>query len=92
MDRMAPRAGFFWILAPILAPLLAPVNASADAKRLYDDLLMKGYDSNVRPTSKHGDSTIISFGIRLSQIVAVVGIWYVCVCVCVPVRAHVCVR
>ena len=68
MEPVALLAGFIWMLASVMAP----VGGSADAKRLYDDLLMKGYDSNVRPTSKRGDSTIISFGIRLSQIVAVV--------------------
>ena len=56
----------------IAASLLVCADGNPDAKRLYDDLIMKGYNRNVRPTTSNNDSTIITFGVRLAQIVRVV--------------------
>ncbi|KAK2160315.1 hypothetical protein LSH36_136g05020 [Paralvinella palmiformis] len=65
MDTYRLRMTVVWI---VLATLVG-CEANPDAKRLYDDIIMKHYDKNVRPTTNTSMSTIIRFGIRLAQIV-----------------------
>ena len=48
------------------------VHGNPDAKRLYDDLIMKGYNKHCRPVSKFLDVTMVTLGLSLSQIVNVV--------------------
>ena len=48
--------------------------ASPDSKRLYDDLLKKsGYNRLIRPVENNSDTLVVKLGLRLTQIIDVVG-------------------
>lgn len=49
--------------------------ANTDAKRLYDDL-MSSYNSLIRPVNNVSDRLIVKMGVKLSQLVDVVSIYY----------------
>ena len=46
--------------------------ANPDAKRLYDDLL-SNYNRLIRPVSNHTEKVTVKLGLRLSQLVDLVG-------------------
>lgn len=51
------------------------VLANPDAKRLYDDLLRRsGYNKHIRPVHNLTDKLIVSLGLRLSQLIDLVGL------------------
>ncbi|ESN92655.1 hypothetical protein HELRODRAFT_69301 [Helobdella robusta] len=47
------------------------VACSPDARRLYEDLLKKGYNKLIRPVSNSSDTLIVRIGLRLTQIIDV---------------------
>ena len=54
--------------------LVDVITANHDAKRLYDDLLSKGrYNKLVRPVQYNEQKVIVSMGLKLSQLLYVVG-------------------
>lgn len=52
--------------------------ADPNAKRLYDDLL-SNYNRLIRPVVNNSETLTVWLGLKLSQLIEVVG---VCVCVC----------
>ena len=57
----------------LLMPQSTLIGASADAKRLYDDLLRKnGYNKLIRPVGNESDTLVVKIGLRLTQIIDVV--------------------
>ena len=48
------------------------VMGTHDAKRLYNDLLAKNYNKQIRPVGKSTDILVIKLGISLTQIIDVV--------------------
>ncbi|KAH9499313.1 Acetylcholine receptor subunit alpha-like 1 [Bulinus truncatus] len=55
----------------LLFVFVAPCQeANDDAKRLYDDLLLKhGYNRLIRPVGNNSDKLVVKMGIRLSQLI-----------------------
>lgn len=60
-----------YLLFPVLWTIVRSSAASADAKRLYDDL-MSSYNSLIRPVGNVSERLTIKVGIRLTQLVDVV--------------------
>ena len=47
--------------------------ANDNAKRLYDDLLLRsGYNKLIRPVGNNTDKLVVKLGIRLSQLIDIV--------------------
>lgn len=46
--------------------------SNPDAKRLYDDLL-SNYNRLIRPVSNNTDTVLVKLGLRLSQLIELVG-------------------
>ena len=66
------------LLFSIIYTLLGVSEASLDAKRLYDDLLLKGaYNKLIRPVSNMSNILVVRLGLRLTQIIDVVSIMMV---------------
>lgn len=59
------------VLAGQLAMPYASVYGSADAKRLYDDLL-SNYNRLIRPVGNNSDRLTVKMGLKLSQLIEVV--------------------
>lgn len=59
------------VLVGHLAMPYASVYGSADAKRLYDDLL-SNYNRLIRPVGNNSDRLTVKMGLKLSQLIEVV--------------------
>lgn len=57
-----------------LALPYASVYGSADAKRLYDDLL-SNYNRLIRPVGNNSDRLTVKMGLKLSQLIEVVSVF-----------------
>lgn len=62
---------FATVIIGQLAMRYASVYGSADAKRLYDDLL-SNYNRLIRPVGNNSDRLTVKMGLKLSQIIEVV--------------------
>lgn len=51
------------------------IHGNDDTKRLYDDLI-NGYNSLIRPVGNNSDRLTVKMGLRLSQLIDVVSIYY----------------
>jgi hypothetical protein len=61
------------LLIAVICIVLGVTEASPDAKRLYDDLLLKGaYNKLIRPVSNMSNILVVKLGLRLTQIIDVV--------------------
>lgn len=49
--------------------------SNPDAKRLYDDLL-SNYNRLIRPVSNNTDTVVVKLGLRLSQLIDLVRIYF----------------
>lgn len=60
----------------LLLCLVGVTISNPDAKRLYDDLL-SNYNRLIRPVSNNTDTVLVKLGLRLSQLIELVGaeIW-----------------
>uniref|UniRef100_A0A2S2QYQ2 Acetylcholine receptor subunit alpha-like 1 n=1 Tax=Sipha flava TaxID=143950 RepID=A0A2S2QYQ2_9HEMI len=63
-------AVFASVIIGQLAMRYASVYGSADAKRLYDDLL-SNYNRLIRPVGNNSDRLTVKMGLKLSQIIEV---------------------
>ena len=55
---------------------IAGVWSNPDAKRLYEELLLKnGYNKLIRPVGNNNDQLTVKLGLRLSQLIDVVCIF-----------------
>ena len=62
-------------LVPVLLHLVSLSNANPDAKRLYNDLLVKsGYNKLIRPVANNTEVLTVKLGLRLSQLIGIVSI------------------
>lgn len=52
--------------------LFTRTSSNPDAKRLYDDLL-SNYNRLIRPVSNNTDTVLVKLGLRLSQLIELVG-------------------
>lgn len=59
------------VLVGYLAMPYVSVYGSADAKRLYDDLL-SNYNRLIRPVGNNSDRLTVKMGLKLSQLIEVV--------------------
>lgn len=66
-------AVFAAVIVGQLAMPYASVYGSADAKRLYDDLL-SNYNRLIRPVGNNSDRLTVKMGLKLSQIIEVVSV------------------
>ena len=59
----------------VLLHLVSLSNANPDAKRLYNDLLVKsGYNKLIRPVANNTEVLTVKLGLRLSQLIGIVSI------------------
>ena len=58
-----------------LAATLPIATANPDAKRLYDDLL-SNYNRLIRPVGNNSDRLTVKLGLRLSQLIDVVSVFF----------------
>ena len=56
----------------VLSGVTNVVFGNPDAKRLYDDLL-SNYNRLIRPVSNNTDTVLVKLGLRLSQLIELVG-------------------
>lgn len=61
--------------------------ANPEAKRLYDDLL-SNYNRLIRPVGNNSDRLTVKMGLRLSQLIDVVSIYFVKFYIGNPVILH----
>lgn len=64
-----------WLLGLLLAGVGCPTGtraAKSDASRLYEDLMMS-YNRFVRPVQNNSDTLVVKLGLKLSQLIDVVG-------------------
>ena len=62
---------------PVLLHLVSLSNANPDAKRLYNDLLVKsGYNKLIRPVANNTEVLTVKLGLRLSQLIGIVSIFF----------------
>ncbi|XP_055870285.1 acetylcholine receptor subunit alpha-like 1 isoform X3 [Biomphalaria glabrata] len=65
-----PELSYLGMVKKFLIVLIAVCEANDDAKRLYDDLLLKhGYNKLIRPVGNNSDKLVVKMGIRLSQLI-----------------------
>ena len=61
---------------PVLLHLVSLSTANPDAKRLYNDLLVKsGYNKLIRPVANNTEVLTVKLGLRLSQLIGIVSIF-----------------
>lgn len=61
-----------WLLIGLLFLCITISISNPDAKRLYDDLL-SNYNRLIRPVSNNTDTVLVKLGLRLSQLIELVG-------------------
>lgn len=72
-----PELSYLGMVKKFLIVLIAVCEANDDAKRLYDDLLLKhGYNKLIRPVGNNSDKLVVKMGIRLSQLIDIVSTLY----------------
>lgn len=61
------------IIKYLLFCVIVSCRANDNAKRLYDDLLIRsGYNKLIRPVDSNTDKLVVKLGIRLSQLIDIV--------------------
>ena len=74
LSSVPSLSGILWLVCIIL--VWGRCEPSIDAKRLYDDLLRRsGYNRLIRPVGNTSDTLTVWLGLRLTQIIDVVGVY-----------------